>query len=266
MTLSPHPGPLALDLPYVENSCQVFANGRLIGQIGSLPPNPAFYIQYNSLFRIPAETVSRGHSLELALRVWLSPTYADSNSGGLTSIPRIGDAALIEEWRQLQIHDRFWRSAARAADVAINIFTALAGIGLFLLRRREREYLWWGVSQGFWAAYAGISLAANFFPTRYTTAIIALVTVNVLTYDFQFLFYVLFVHQRRAGLFWIAVLSTVAGGALNLGMVFGFTRSAALPTLTSVLGIAAQACVVSILAIGARRCERDAAILLIPTA
>jgi hypothetical protein len=264
VTLAPNPDSLALDLPYVENSCQVFANGRLIGQIGSLPPRPAFYVQYNSLFRIPTETISGGHSLELAFRVWLNPTYADSNSGGLTSVPGIGDAAAVDEWRQLQIHDRFWRSAARSADVAINIFTALAGIALFLLRRREREHLWWGVSQGFWAAYAGISLAANFFPTRYSTAIIALVTVNVLAYYFQFLFYVLFLHQRRAGLFWIAVVSTVATGALNLGMVFGFIRSAAMPTLTSVLGIAALACVVGILAIGARRRKRDAAILLIP--
>ena len=196
--------------------------------------------------------------------MWLSPTYADSNSGGLTSVPRIGDVADLEEWRQLQIHDRSWRSAARAADVVINFFTALAGIALFLLRRREREYLWWGVSQGFWAAYAGIGLAANFFPTRYSTAIIALVAVNLLAYYYQFLFYVLFLHQRRASLFWISVLSTVTAGVLNLGMVFGFTRSAAMPTLTSVLGIVAQACVVGILAIGARRRERDAAILLIP--
>src|SRR5436305_1019115 len=38
VTVPPQPGPLALNLPYLENSCQVFANGRLIGQIGSLPP------------------------------------------------------------------------------------------------------------------------------------------------------------------------------------------------------------------------------------
>ena len=264
VTVPSHAGPLALELPYVENSCQVFASGRLIGQIGSLPPRPAFYIQYNSLFRIPAEDISPGQPLELALRVWMNPTFADSNSGGLTAVPRFGDAAVLDEWRQLQIHDRFWRSAARSADVAINIFTALAGIGLFLMRRREREYLWWGVSQGFWAAYAGISLAANFFPTHYNTAIIASITVNVLAYYLQFVFYVLFLHQRRASLFWIAVLSTVAGAIINLGMVFDFVRSAAMPTLGSVLSIIAQACVVGILAMGARQRVRDAAILLIP--
>ena len=260
----PYPGPLALDLPYVENSCQVFVNGRLVGHIGSLPPNPAFYIQYNSLFPIPVEAVPPGHPLQLAIRVWLNPAFAGSNSGGLTNVPVIGNAAVLAEWRQLQIHDRFWRSAARVADVVINLFTALAGIGLFLLRRGEREYLWWGVSQAFWAAFAGISLAANFFPTHYNTAVIASVTVEILAYYLQFVFYVLFLHQRRANLFWIAVLSTIAAKLLDLGLTFGFARSTAIPTLSFFLGILTQACVVGILSMGARRRERDAAILLIP--
>jgi hypothetical protein len=190
--------------------------------------------------------------------------YAGSNSGGLITIPRIGNAAVVDEWRQLQIHDRFWRLAARAADVAINIFTALAGIGLFLLRRREREYLWWGVSQAFWAAYAGISLAANFFPTHYYTAVIASVAVNVLAYYLQFVFYVLFLHQRRGRLFWVAVVSAVSAGAISLSVTFGFGRSAGIQTLSSLLGILTQACVVGIIAIGERRRVRDAAILLIP--
>ncbi len=264
VTLPAHQGPLALNLPYVENSCEVFSNGRLIGHIGSLPPSPAFYIQYNSLFPIPAEAVSSGHPLQLAIRVWLNPVYAGYNSGGLTTVPRIGNAAVLEDWRQLQIHDRFWRNAARVADVAINIFTALAGIGLFFLRRREREYLWWGVSQAFWAAYAGISLVANFFPTHYNTAVITSVAVNILAYYLQFVFYVLLLHQRRGRLFWIAVLSTVFAGVINLGLTFGFARSAGMPTLSSALTILTQGCIVGILAIGERRRVRDAAILLIP--
>jgi len=264
VTPAANAGTLAFVLPYVENSCQIFANGRLIGTIGSLPPRPAFYIQYNSLFTIPPEAVSPGEPLQLAVRVWFNPAYADSHSGGLTTIPRIGNAAALDEWRQLQIHDRFWRFAARAADVAMDIFTALAGIGLFLLRRREREYLWWGLSQGFWAAYAGISLAASFFPTHYNTAVIASVTVNILAYCLQFVFYVLFLHQRRGGLFWSAVLSTVAARILDLSFIFGYARGAAGPSLSSGLGTLTQVCVVGILAAGARRRERDAAILLIP--
>jgi hypothetical protein len=262
--LPPHPGALALDFPYVENSCQVFANGLLIGQIGALPPRPAFYIQHDSMFSISADAVSDRRPLQLAVRVWLDPVYADSSSGGLITVPRIGDAAVMNEWQQLQIHDRFWRFAARSADVAIDIFTALAGIGLFLLRRREHEYLWWGVSQAFWAAFAGISLAANFFPTHYNTAVVASLTLELLAYCLQFVFYVLFLHQRRGILFWFAVVATFSGKLLDLSMTFGFARTEASPTLSSALSLLAQASVVGILYVGVRSRVRDSAILFIP--
>lgn len=255
---------LALYLPGVDESCQVFANGRLIGQIGKLPPDPAFYLQYRRLFSIPANEERPGQPLQLAIRVWLSPRYAGDFSGGLTSMPRIGDTGLLKQWQDLQIHDTFWRRAARIADVWINLFTAFAGIGLFLLRRREQEYLWWGVSQAFWAAFAGISLAAAFFPMHFTTAVLASVLVQILAYYLQYVFYVLFLRQRQGRLFWTAVLSVVAAGLIGLVDTLGLLQSAALPILSSALGVLAQACIVSILAIGARRRQQDAAILLVP--
>lgn len=256
--------PLALDLPYVENSCEVFVNGRPIGRVGSLPPSPAFYIQHDSLFSIPAEALAGGGAMQIAIRVWLDPAFAGSNSGGLILVPRIGNFAALEESRQLQIHDRFWRNAARVADVAINLFTALAGIGLFLLRRREREYLWWGTSQAFWAAYAAISLGANFFPTHYTTAVIVSVAVEALAYYLQFVFYALLLHQKRRNLFWIAVVSAVLARILEFEAALGSHHGAFFLASGSVLGILTEASVVGILAIGVRNRERDAEILLIP--
>ncbi len=93
---------------------------------------------------------------------------------------------------------------------------------------------------------------------------IASVAVNILADYLQFVFYVLFLRQRRGILFWIAVLSAVSAGVMSLSLTFGFARSAGIQILSSVLGIVTQACVVGILAIGARRRVRDAAILLIP--
>jgi len=264
VTLPRSANPMAVYLPGVDESCQVFANGHLIGQVGKLPPHPAFYLQYRNLVPIPGDAQQTGQPLQLAIRVWLDPRYAGDYSGGLTSMPRIGDAGLIREWQQLQIHDTFWRRAARIADVWINLFTAVAGIGLFFLRRREREYLWWGVSQAFWAAFAGISLAAAFFPFHFTTAVIASVVVQILAYYLQYVFYVLFLRQRQGLLFWTAVLSVVAAGVIGLANTFGLLQNAAFPILGSALGVLAQACIVGILAIGARSGQQDAAILLVP--
>jgi hypothetical protein len=257
-------GPLALYMDGVDESCQVFTNGRLVGTIGKLPPHPGFYLQFQNLFPIPAGTVQPGQPLQLAVRVWIDPRFAGEFSGGLTSVPVIGSAERLQQWQQLQIHDAFWRRGARIADVWINLFTAFAGIGLFLLRRREQEYLWWGVSQAFWAAFAGISLAAAFFPMHLPTAVIASVLVEILAYYLQYVFYVLFLHQRQGGLFWTAVISIVAAQLVALTNAFGFFRNAPLANLGSALGVVAQGCVVGILAIGARRRVHDAAILLIP--
>jgi hypothetical protein len=265
VTLPSSAAPLAVYLPGVDESCQVFANGHLIGQVGKLPPHPAFYLQYRSLFPLPADSQPRGEPLQLAIRVWLSPRYAGDFSGGLTSMPRIGDAGLLQQWQDLQVHDIFWRRAARIADVWINLFTAVAGIGLFFLRRREREYLWWGVSQAFWAAFAGISLAAAFFPLHFTTAVFASVLVQILAYYLQYVFYVLFLRQRQGRLFWTAVLSVIIAGLIGLANTLGFLQSSALLILSSVLGVLAQACIVGILAVGARARQKDAAILLVPS-
>jgi sigma-B regulation protein RsbU (phosphoserine phosphatase) len=265
LSLPASPGPLALYLDGVDESCQVFANGQLIGEIGKLPPHPAFYLQFHNLFLIPpSAAIESSREVQLAVRVWIDPRYAGDSAGGLTFTPLIGSADLIDQWKQLQIHNTFWQRAARIADVFINLFTAFAGIGLFLLRRREREYLWWGVSQAFWAAFAGISLAAAFFRMHLTTAQIASVLVQILAYYLQYVFYVLFLRQRQGRLFWTAVLSVVAAGLLSLANVFGVLQEMPLGTLGSALGVLSQACIVGILAVGARGRQRDAAILLIP--
>ena len=264
VTLPQNTRPLALYLLAVDESCEIFANGERVGRIGKVPPNPAFYLQFRNFFSIPASAMHPGQPLQLAIRVWLSPRYAGNQSGGLVVPPRIGDAALVSEWQQLQIHDAYWRRAALIADVTMNIFTAIAGISLFLLRRREHEYLWWGISQGFWAAYAGISICAAFFAVHYIAAVTASVLVQIVAYYLQFVFYILFLRQRQGRLFWTAVLSVVASGMLGLASNLNIFRNPAFPSLTSVLGVVAQACVVGILAIGARRRQNDAAILLVP--
>ena len=60
-------GPLAFYLPSVDESCQVFVNGRLIGQVGSFPPHPR-YITVFSAFSVGlfANAVLPGRIGELA--------------------------------------------------------------------------------------------------------------------------------------------------------------------------------------------------------
>jgi hypothetical protein len=255
---------LGIFLPGTSQSCQIFANGRLLGELGKLPPDPAFYLQYNRFFEIPVSSLQSGRPLQLAIRVWLDPRYAGEHSGGLTSIPRLGDSGQLQNWRQLQIHDTFWHQAAAVSDVSINLFTALAGIGLFLLRRREREYLWWGISQAFWALFVAIALAAHFFPMKYTlTSAASILAMGIATY-LQVIFYVVFLRQRRGWFFWGASVCVLLVTLIPLSVLAGIDQTPALQSTVDLFAALAQACIVGILWMGERRRDPDAPLLLIP--
>ena len=99
---------------------------------------------------------------------------------------------------------------------------------------------------------------------HFTATVIAAIAVETVAYYLQYVFYVLFLRQKQGGLFWVAILSIVAPRLLELGSTFGIVRNPALLPLGPAFGMLSQACVVGILAIGARSRQRDAAILLIP--
>ncbi|HKF46518.1 MAG TPA: SpoIIE family protein phosphatase [Terracidiphilus sp.] len=261
--LPPDAGPMALFLPNVGESCEVFADGQRIGGIGGMPPHAKYVVENNVLFPIPASESAGGLPLVIAIRVWHWPGLAGLTTGGLLSVPRIGAAGVVANWRQLQIHHAFWRNAAAIFDVFIDALTALAGIGLFLLRRREREYLWWGLSQGFWAAFAALDVSASFLAIPWTSGYSAYVITNLLAAFLQIVFYALFLRQRWGRLFWSAAVLFVTGAAVQLWFVFDPSGSLGFGA-TAFTGMLAQVCVVGMLWVGARRGHPDAPLLLVP--
>jgi hypothetical protein len=94
-----HP-PLALLIPAIYSSYQVFANGQLVGQVGGLPPHAEVLLRYqdNLLVPIPSNAIPASGNVTLALRIWHWPrwnTYPGSDDITL----EIGDQALLAHWR-----------------------------------------------------------------------------------------------------------------------------------------------------------------------
>lgn len=109
--------PLALYIPNIHTSYKVFADGRLIGQFGGLPPREkvveSFGVGTQTLIPLPSDLTSRGGSLTIAIRVWEWPGWSVSlSNGGPWYAVRIGDAGLLDEWRTLQIRSTFWSAFA----------------------------------------------------------------------------------------------------------------------------------------------------------
>jgi hypothetical protein len=255
-----HPGPLAFYLPGVQDSAQVYANGRLIGQFGGMPPDPQFVIGGDLLSRIPDDVLAGGQPLVLAVRVWHWPNAAGLG-GGLRSVPRIGDPRAIAEWRQLKLDSAFHSSSF--VEIYANFLTAFAGFGFFLLRRKERPYLWWGISQFFWACFLVLLFSLNFrhFPNSWFYCLfVCFFTLGSL---FQLEFYVTFLRQRHDWLFWSALLFLLLSESMSIleatnplehisGILYAFS------------GALWSACVLGIFWRGARRRTFGAAVLLVP--
>ncbi|MGO9775651.1 MAG: SpoIIE family protein phosphatase [Terracidiphilus sp.] len=258
--LPAHPGPLAFYLPGVDLSAQVFANGRLIGQFGGMPPNPEVVIGSNLLYRIPDDAISSGQPLVLAVRIWFWPK-AVGFGGGLSSVPRIGEPRAIAEWRQLQVDNAFHSSTF--VEIYANILTSLAGFGFFLLRRKERPYLWWGISQFFWACFSVLLFSLNFQPVPYLRYYCLFACFFTLAYFFQIEFYVTFLRQRHDWLFRGATLFLLLHACMIiLGTANPQERT--LGTLSAFTSAFSEACVLGMLWRGARRRTFGAAVLLVP--
>jgi hypothetical protein len=159
-------GPLALYIPNVDVSCEVFANGRIIGQIGGLPPYRRFIAQTRTVFPLP-DDLSQGGRMLIAIRVWLDPRMASSRAGGLNPAPRTGDAQAIAQWRLLQGRDLYWESSASVIELFANLLGVLACLIVFVMRRKEREYLWFGLYLLNWSIFHVTVLYSALRPVPY---------------------------------------------------------------------------------------------------
>lgn len=251
---------LALYFPVVDDSCEVFANGHLIGHIGSVSPTPKEVTMTRAIVPIPDNDLVPGQPLLLAIRVWVPPIEVARGNGGGIRAPRIGEIQTISEWSGLQESQQHWRRTSGVIDIYNNILTALAGLGLFALRRKEKEYLWWGISQTLWGLAAATSAYAAFQPISSSASQIVFGSLFLLAAYFQTEFLVSFLRQRRDIVYYAAVLSVlVAGFALASAL---FVSKVWLAFYGGTVGY--EFCFFIFLLRAAKKRNSDAWILLVP--
>ncbi|MGA2046638.1 MAG: SpoIIE family protein phosphatase [Terracidiphilus sp.] len=141
-------GQISLYLPSIFTCYEVYADGRLIGTYGKLPPNRGPYSgggRYQT-YPLPAATRS-GNQIEIALRVWHWPGWVPTYNGG----PRLG-GGLVGDSREIRQRDTLewaWWRWRFAGQQTVALLQTLAGFGMlavFLLRRKEKEYLWFSLT------------------------------------------------------------------------------------------------------------------------
>jgi len=134
---------LALYVPKIMTSYQVFADGKMIGSFGEFPPDATIYNLHQHILLLPQE---QSGQMEIAIRVWHWPHWAMFYGGGFSASPRIGDADQLKNWMTLQDRDTFWSLTAQNISALLNLLYCVAGFALLLMRQKERLYLWYALA------------------------------------------------------------------------------------------------------------------------
>jgi sigma-B regulation protein RsbU (phosphoserine phosphatase) len=262
--LPPKHPPLALYIPYISTCYQVFAGGRLIGQLGGLPPHEkVLFSGAGQFINIPNDLASGGGPLTIAIRVWLWPNFAFVG-GGPQGVTRIGDASLLNQWRSLQLSDAFRSVSAQNVLLLGYLLAGFAGLGLFLLRPGEREYLWFAATEIVSAALCGWTV---YFPFHvvWFQGYYALLALFVLASNICFpTFLVTLLKERKGWLYWIAVASGLIAGLSIIPGALGWISIPAWLASNILFSMPFGVCLPLLLYFAARRGSLDARLLLGP--
>ena len=260
-----HRQPLALFMRRFMTSYEVFAGGRLIGQYGGLPPHQrADSGDRVQVFVIPSDVAVPGEPLQIAIRAWHWTRWAMFSGGGPTAAPSIGEAETLVALKSLQVKTIFWNQFSQNVLLLIVLLGGLAALLLFALHPSDHEYLWFGAFE--LVSAAGYAAAA--YENFYAHPVNLLETLQSCIETAQALFFLAFVfallRQRRGILYWLAIASAL----LHLLLwIPGELEWLSIPVWNSFLAIGQMPYVVAVvvlLALGARKGNRDAALLLGP--
>ncbi|HMG88294.1 MAG TPA: SpoIIE family protein phosphatase [Terracidiphilus sp.] len=134
----------SLLLPPILTSFQVFVDGKPVGSAGRMPPTKLLTAEISyHMFSLTQQAVRSARTVQVAIRVWHSPLWASYVGGGpLEPGSLAGDPKLLATE---QSHHRRSRSVLFVDYYAYSIASGLVGLVilcLFLMRTREREYMW----------------------------------------------------------------------------------------------------------------------------
>src|SRR3984957_5345389 len=263
-----HP-PLALFIPAIYGSYQVFAGGRLIEQLGGMPPEDrltfSFTVGSERLILLPSDLPPAGEPLSIAIRIWINPRVPkNALGGGPQAAIRIGDAGQLDKWKTLQIRRGFWSLFATNILLFVYLMAGGAGFGLFLLRPMEREYLWFAASELANAAFGALWIYEAFHAVDLRVVFALSDCLQAASSICFLIFLFALLKHGRTWMYWIAMASALLAplpALINISSVGDelITHAAAVFSVLPYL-----VCVLLLLLFAARRGNLDARLLLGP--
>jgi sigma-B regulation protein RsbU (phosphoserine phosphatase) len=147
LSIPPSQEPASLMLAPIVTSYEVYVDGQLVGKSGKMPPTmiPNARISHQ-VFPLTRAASRNAQTLHVAIRVWHSPLWSTYVGGGPYEGGNLaGDRSFVVREKSLQ---QVARNVTFVDYYAYSIAAALVGLAilcLFLIRKAEREYLWFAV-------------------------------------------------------------------------------------------------------------------------
>jgi hypothetical protein len=253
---------LSLYVLDVNTNYEVYMDGQLAGTFGSMPPHGRPIFQIPVTFPVPHP--SQAHSLTLAMRVWMPPGIPGVPGGGLQPGMVLGATGLIAEHAAAESHNRVWRFDSTLFLSLLEILGGNAALALFLIRRKQFEYLWFGLFLLAYATFQFLIVSTNFHAVSLRSVqLVALMVVFAMGGSLLAFFYSMF-RARPSRLFWIAVsglLLTLLGAIAFAAHLLSLNTTS---ILQLVLAVPTQIWVLRLLFIRVRQRDPDARLLLLP--
>jgi hypothetical protein len=139
--------PVSLLLAPIVTSFEVYVDGRFAGGSGKMPPALIPTTRFSDqIFPLTQSASNSARTVQVAIRVWHSPIWSTYVGGGPYEPGHLaGDPALLATE---QFHHTLARNVRFVDSYSYSITAALVGFAilcLFLIRRAEREYLWFAL-------------------------------------------------------------------------------------------------------------------------
>ena len=256
---------LSLLLTYILTSYRVYADGKLIGGHGYLPPTLLDVPVDPMAFDLPPSSQSGPRTIHIAIRVWHDPLWAYYQSGGTRLAGNLaGTSSLIHQRLESSTQ---WRYAYLGNRYTYSVLASLMGLlvlGLFLFRPAESEYLWFALV--LLASAADSALGVTYYLSHFAVEIFDTMDGCLLAI-FQvaaLLFFSRVLRARRSSWWWIACAAAVIEPFTTSLYILRFTSVPVSGAIEILLLLPSQLWILFVLVRRAAQKDADARLLLLP--
>jgi hypothetical protein len=133
---------LVIEMPKIHKNYQLFADSKLVGQVGSLPPEKSYSTKGAArVFTLPVTPSDKPQRMTLALRLWQSQAFKWAERDGFGEV-LIGEPdVLLAEFEQSKAADLVLAQGMDSTTFIFSIPVTIAALLLFWLTRKSL-YLW----------------------------------------------------------------------------------------------------------------------------